>query len=678
MITLENELIRFSVSEDGRIESLLNKTIGVETIAEPRGFWRLIFREGRRDEVAVYPDGQKPVVSTPPGCIVVEYPELVLDGRTLHVRLRFEFRLEEDEITATVAVANDEDIDLIEVCFPVIDGITTLGGEPAQDALIWPQGLGMRIENPLETDFAVMRGYRIYEAPDHLHTDLYTLYPGGASMQWFALASDRLGLYLASYDQSLQSTCLNLRKDVRKHLLSLAFAKYPFLTKGEMWESEPFVFSAYAGDWHMAAKKYRAWASSRWWTAPAQPDWVRNFKGWLRVILKHQYGEILYDYSVLPDLYAQAKAVGFETLFILGWIPGGFSRLWPEYCPDPAMGDEEKLKAAIESIHAGGGKVLVFVSYFLVDRDTDFYKRVGHRISLKNPWGSEYDFSETYSGDGSWRKMGCGRMPLACMCPSTPEWQDEMLDVGRRIMELGADGILYDIGGSTPWFCFDASHPHEKPSHAFSTKSDNYRALRADIKRLNPDAMVAMENTVDVFGQHMDLAHSTLGGWPGPMAFPELYRFTFPEHIVTNRECGEDERDYVTKANYSFVYGLRFDMTIFRCRGTLKDVPNYADYLRRLNAISEEYGDVLLRGTFVDTQGFTIDNPSLVAKAYRAEEQLAVVLWNPGQENRRFEVHADGYRLTKMVTPAGKRERPPRALGPNELVVLIFTRRCFA
>jgi hypothetical protein len=104
-------------------------------------------------------------------------------------------------------------------------------------------------------------------------------------------------------------------------------------------------------------------------------------------------------------------------------------------------------------------------------------------------------------------------------------------------------------------------------------------ALRENIKRLNPGAMMAMENTVDVFGQHMDLAHSTLGGRPSPTAFPELYRFTFPEHIVTNRECGEDERDYAAKANYSFVYDLRFDMTIFRCRGTIPEVD-----LVRLNA----------------------------------------------------------------------------------------------
>ena len=44
-----------------------------------------------------------------------------------------------------------------------------------------------------------------------------------------------------------------------------------------------------------------------------------------------------------------------------------------------------------------------------------------------------------------------------------------------------------------------------------------------------------------------------------------MYRYTFPELVMTNRECGEDEVDYKAMAGYSFLLGLRFDMTIFRC-----------------------------------------------------------------------------------------------------------------
>ncbi|MBN1877657.1 MAG: hypothetical protein JXA33_25770 [Anaerolineae bacterium] len=674
MSTLENDFLRFQISEAGEIESLFNKQTGVEFIAIPRGFWRLILKDGLKDELPIYPAGQNAAVTLVDGCLTVSYSELKLGQRGLKISLRFDFRLSGDEIIAHASVTNNEVLDIIEVAFPIIDGVRALGENSADDALVWPAGLGAYYPDPLTMDFALTPGYRPYDGVDQYHQDLNLLYPGSASMQWFTLSNDRNGLYLASTDPSLQSTCLNVRRDVPGKYLGLSFIKYPFLKQGEHWESAPFVISAYSGDWHVAAKKYKIWAEFTWWRAPEQPEWVRDFKGWLRVILKHQYGEVLYDYSTLPSLFAEAKEVGFDTLFILGWVPGGFSRLWPEFYPDPEMGGEKGLKDAIQKIHQQGGKVLVFTSYYLADRDTDFYKQIGHRISLKNPWGSEYDFAETYSGEGTWRKIGCGKMPLACMCPSTPEWQREMLAVGTRIAELGADGVLYDIGGSAPIFCFDQTHPHAKPSLAFATKAQNYRELRQNLKTMNPDAMMAMEHTVDVFGQYMDLAHSGGGAGPSSIAFPSLYRYTFPEHTVTNRNIALDESNYVTNANFSFLHGLKFDISIFRCRGTLRDIPNYAAYLKQLNQVLATYSSFLLRGTFVDTEGFVIDNDALLAKGYRTRDGLAVVVWNHTSYPQSFHIDVPNGHLDEMVSisVAGIQKGTIQSLKPNEMTVVIF------
>ena len=672
MFYMENDQIRFALSKRAEIVQFQNKVTGHDYIAQARGCWKLIFRDGVSDENAVWPKGQTPQIAMAGEAITVTYRQLCHRDRFLEIGLRLRFELSGDEVTAWAEIDNDQDVEIAELHFPIVGGIVSLAGDPAEDTLVWPHGLGKRIAAPLHADLGELTSFRGYEAPDQHHRNLYLLYPGPASMQWYELCNEQEGLYMASYDISQQTTCLNVEKDMEQETLSLSFVKLPFLKKGENWRSSAFVVSAHAGDWHVGARKYRSWAEDTWWSAPVSPAWVKDFKGWLRVILKHQYGEILRDYAKLPALHREAQASGMDTVFILGWIPGGFSRKWPEYYPDPAMGGEEGLKAAIDEIHTAGGKVLVFVSYYVVDRDTDFYREVGHRISLKNVWDVEYSFAETYSGEGVWRRVASGRMPLACMCPSTPEWQDQMLDVGRRIVEMGADGVLYDIGGYAPVLCFDSSHPHDKPNTAYATKAENYRQLRANVKTLNSEAAMCMEHTVDIYGQHMDIAHSLDGAWPDLHAFPALYRYTFPEHICMNRECGEDEDDYLTKANYTFIYGLRYDMTIFRCRGTLSDIPHYAAYLGKLNRIRDDHGDLLLEGTYVDDEGFELDNPSIVAKSYKAAGRLAIVAWNPSSERQPLRILAPGYRLIKVVTVEGEADESPEILNSNHIAVLIY------
>jgi hypothetical protein len=143
---------------------------------------------------------------------------------------------------------------------------------------------------------------------------------------------------------------------------------------------------------------------------------------------------------------------------------------------------------------------------------------------------------------------------------------------------------------------------------------------------------------------------------------------------VTNRNIALDEKNYVSNANYSFLYGLKFDMSIFRCRGILSDIPNYAAYLKILNGVLEEYGDVLLRGNFVDTEGFSIDNDALLAEGYRSDVNLAVVLWNSTELQQSFHVNVpSGYLNESLrISVAGVQKGSMQNLEPDEMALLIF------
>ena len=205
-------------------------------------------------------------------------------------------------------------------------------------------------------------------------------------------------------------------------------------------------------------------------------------------------------------------------------------------------------------------------------------------------------------------------MPMYRACPGSELWQKKMIWAARQCMASWAlYGVLYDLGGLEPFFCYARNHTHKKPSQANESKARLFAELRRVVRSYGEDKVILMEHNVDIYGMSMDVAqgHATHperrfmdpssyknpDAWKQDSTLREMYRYTFPELVMTNRECGEDENHYRAYAGYSFLLGLRFDMTIWRCCGSLKDIPNYAAYLKQLNAVSTEYAEFVQRGS---------------------------------------------------------------------------------
>jgi hypothetical protein len=635
MYTLQSRSMRYAINERGEVASCYNRLTAHEYVYEPGELWKLIYQEGERMEVPVWSTGQiftaEPVqtASGDPSLRLI-YDTVRGDGRYLQVKLILTFVLTDAALSVCAELVNNDPAPIMELQLTAASGLRSLSGDPAGDAIAWPVDLGRRIANPAYSDLSVYAGYRKYERHDQYHTDLNGLYPGRLSMQWFDWYRNDEGLYVGSHDPSHQTTCLHIERDVKLNILRMGVIRYPMIGQGESWQSAPIIYAPHVGDWHAGARIYRQWIEQNGWSKPDQPEWIQLFKGWLRVILKQHHCEINWDYSQIPALYDEAAAAGMDTIFLLGWERGGFARLWPDYLVDDRMGGEAGLRAAIDAVHAKGGKVLLFLSYALIDHDSEYYRNgPGKKATTKSLWGSDIPFAETYCGEGTWRKLGNPPMPMVLSCAGSPEWQEKMIESAAYCLDLGADGVLYDIGGMTPYFCFADGHTHAKPSHSCADKAERYRGLHDYVRSRGRDKAILMEHNVDVFAQHMDISQGA-STKPNPQQMLALYRYTFPELIMTNRECGMDEIDYRANAGYSFIYGLRFDMSIFRCCGTLSDIPNYATYLASLNQLRDRYQDFLLKGTFIDEEGFALDNRQLVGKAYRADDgRIAVALWNP-------------------------------------------------
>jgi hypothetical protein len=628
MFTITGKFMKFSLNENGQVTSLYNRLTYHEYIHIPDNLWKIIYRENERMEIPIYSLGQSFEVECTDDQLFLTYNRLRGEDRMLDVMLMVRIVMEDDQISVyTTLRSKDEAADIIEISVTAASGVYSLSGDPREDILTIPQDLGKKHHAPALNDLDTSKLYRSYQ---QYHRDINALYPGNASMQWYELYNNNEGLYIGSHDPSLQVTCLHVERDVKKSTLRLGINRYPFLKKGETWESAPVVYAVHRGDWHAGARIYRRWIENSHWKAPINSEWIQNFKGWTRFILKQQYGKINWDYSQIPALFDEGQAAGFNTIKLIGWEINGFCRMRPDYIPDPKMGGEKGLKKAIEYVHLKGGRVIIYISYFAIDYDTDFYKTGGGKdILLKTVWGKPLIFGEVHSAEGTWRNLPGPGKPQYEACQDTPLWQKKLGEFADIALELGADGVMYDIGGCGPHFCYDTRHPHKKPSQAICSKADNYGRLKSRIQEKGKDKAMLMEHTVDVFGQHMAITQGA-STMPEPDHLFELYRYTFPEIIETNRNCAHDEDNYRTNANYSFLYGLRFDMSVYRCNGTLADIPNYTNYVRKLNGLLDQYADHLLKGRFIDDEGFTVDHPDIRAKAYQATDgSVAVVAWNP-------------------------------------------------
>ena len=677
MFHLNNGTFSYALDERGFCSSFMHVSTGHEFIALPGPVWKLIYSVPgtERVESVVWQEAQHPVLTVREGEITMRCDALAAeDGRVIDASLTLRFLADPRGLRVTAELENrDPSVILQELQLTPVSGARSLSGNHADDFLAWPRDLGIRVPDPAFSDLSVYAGFRKYERHDQFHTDMDALYQGGqASMQWFDWYNQAEGLYIGSEDTTRQAVCLHAERDTRLNVLRFGIIRYPMLEAGERWEGQAVDCFPHAGDWHAGARFYRSFMEKdAGFVPPDRPDWSRDMTGWLRVILKQHHCELNWDYSDIPALYDETAAAGFSTLYLLGWEKGGFARLWPDYEVDDRMGGAQKLKEGIDYVHARGGKVLMFLSYALVDHQSRFYREEGgNTVPIRSLWGEDIPFAETYCGEGTYRKIGNPPMPMYLACPGAPLWQEKMKWAAKQCLDLGADGVLYDIGGCTPYFCYAENHTHRKPSHSHENKAANYRGLREYVKSFGSDRIILMEHNVDLYGQSMDCSHGIgtrpderltdpvraedLSAAPQDSQLPEMYRYTFPELISTNRECGEDEEHYRAYAGWSFLLGLRFDMTIFRCCGSLKDIPRYAEYLKELNMLYRRYEKHLLRGLFTDTDGFTSDNAYVLVKGWRAEDgTMAVTLWNPTAHDRTVRVTcAATGRVTEITVPA--------------------------
>lgn len=605
---------------------------------------------------------------------VLRWPRVIAGDRTWQIAVEAEIRQRGEELQFVFRVENEAPGWIVrELRAPIVGRI-----DADRLDLLWPDSLGRRVR-----DLAAVRAARL-------------LYPGWASMQWFALvADDGRGLYVGSHDDTFQTTALEVDCDPDTRRLEAAITKYPLLGFGKSWQSKPIVVWSYTGTWHTAARRYRKWAERTWYSDIERPEWVRNTPGIQLAILKQQNGEILWDYPAIETLTKISERSGLDTLGLFGWTGQGHDHLFPYYDPGEDLGGETALRKALAEARRAGRHPFLYADGHRIDVATEYYRQHGDEVCLVDERGThrmEYPV---------WRKYH-NASPVATVnaCMSSRQWQQVMLDVAVKAQKLGASGILYDrIGGCQPYLCFSDQHNHAHPALATGPgKRALVRRIRQHVKEVDPEFGVLTELVTDCLCQHVDLIHGHgMGTSNQPGSFPEMFRYTFPEMIVTQRHPSPllDR----AAANFAVLYGLRHELE-FRYAPDVRlmrqsAVPSYRDYidvvnkpnigllrreprdeaqayLKRLIAFERKHADLLWHGRFVDEEPLALQGQGVRAKAFMADEHLGVVVWNMSDRSQRVHVDVPGYRLADADSPATQKRDPTAPVPAGSIRLLRF------
>ena len=133
-----------------------------------------------------------------------------------------------------------------------------------------------------------------------------------------------------------------------------------------------------------------------------------------------------------------------------------------------------------------------------------------------------------------------------------------------------------------------------------------------------------------------------------PAAFLDIYLHTFPGIHISNRFIHDDKPGFRDHLNYAFVYGLIFDVCIYRGRVCgIAGVPDYAEHVKYLTDLKEKYHDYFYHGRFESMFGEPVPAGIRSAK-FRCGNGYLVTFWNTTDMDASFVLYG------KEITVAAK------------------------
>ncbi|MBO5898283.1 MAG: hypothetical protein J6R04_04650 [Clostridia bacterium] len=553
-------------------------------------------------------------------CVTVTYDRLWNGEEAVPFALSYTMTLTDKGVEWRLRYTNTTDAAVTETRFPVLNGMW-LGETSADDTLVYPQWAGMRYVDPQDyftRDLTVLdwrwQEYEYRYVTDGVvtHDSLKlrglrgqaSMYPGDLSMSWMDLYDADGGIYFGVHDPA--SGACRLEAGVAGKTdpgICLAACFAVRVGAGERYESAPVVTALHTGDWHVGADIYRAFRR------PTLPP-MREHPAWMTVSaglhahydFKYQSCEIVHTYRDIPRLAREAKEMGLHHMLLSGWHKDGFDRGFPCYRYDPDLGTEQEFAEGVRAALDMGVHVSLYMNLRLFNNVYD---------------AGEVADMAVMNEDGSIRAEGYGSLRFSLMCPNSQAWQDRIAaSVAYATEKYGVDGIYFDQLGTAMCFCFNAAHKHGK---RFDAWYEGYQVLLDRVSREyyekhgKPLSLMG-EMVCDRYGTLVDLQLNELFVKYHTGGFPEMYRYTLPEHGIVDmlypeknmamRPVHVGQRCRALMARH-FCCGETFWIYDLVDDNTFTRDSESESILRELIAVRKTWLDRFGNGIFLDEQDIT-------------------------------------------------------------------------
>jgi sugar phosphate isomerase/epimerase len=426
------------------------------------------------------------------------------------------------------------------------------------------------------------------------------LYMGvhAASSELVAWFSELLPGYSSSIDARVPEGQSIADKEV---VTRFAAVHVPYILPGETRSLTPIAIEIFQGGWQKGVDIYIKWRNN-WLSLPKVPSWVNEPHAWQQIHINSPEDELRMPFRDLVQIGEDCARHGVKAIQLVGWNDGGQDQGNPSHDPDPRLGTFEELKTAISAIKEMGLKVVLFCKFTWADRATERFRKDLIRLAVKDPYGDYYQ-CRGYQYQTVTQLLDINTKRLIPMCFLSEEYLQVCEQEFMKVLELGADGILFDESSYHPpaLLCFDTDHGHRYGAHVYANDRLLIRNFRRLSKPVNDEFLFAGEGCYD---WQFEVYHLSYHRSDDTQHIP-LTRYMLPHVPLMTAVIGFNDRNMI---NQCLLYRYIISYEPYNFKGRLDDFPMTVAYGKQMDALRTELRDYFWDGDFRHEIGACVTN----------------------------------------------------------------------